>query len=450
MPAEPRDRAQRAPAVPRVLVAGLIVAGLTALVVTVPSAGARSAGLRASAPEPEASGTPTGAPPTVVVTEEPTPTAPPSGGEPTEWPATDPPTPSPPAQTPSPWPPATQPSQPGPGVPGQRPRLGVRVGTGDIVLDRRYWSRRHTDVALRVTVANTGSTAERITMRYTLPPGVADAGTPGCRPTGGRTYACGSWLAGEGARWAASIKLRVAGDAWERMPLSGSVEVTAVAPGRDDLGAVTDNQGFAVLFPPGPPMAGIALDASEVSFGAAAGTAPLRVALTNSGESPASGVVEVLLPEGVTVSGQPPGCAPAGGRTRCDLGRVAAGQTVATTLSLAASLETQRLAPLSGAVVGVLTSAGGRTKRMQMSFRINAAAASTTAAPATGGTAAPTGSQGVIGGFAPAAATPRGLDGVQKTAVALVVVSVLLIILALTLATTSLRRRMEDDSAVAD
>ena len=52
-----------------------------------------------------------------------------------------------------------------------------------------------------------------------------------------------------------------------------------------------------------------------------------------------------------------------------------------------------------------------------------------------------------MGAFAPVAATERGMSGVQKTALALVVVSVLLVVLALVLAMTSLRRRIEDDRA---
>ncbi len=118
-------------------------------------------------------------------------------------------------------------------------------------------------------------------------------------------------------------------------------------------------------------------------------------------------------------------------------------------LPLKATTEAQRLAPLSGAVFGMLTS-GGRTKQVQMSFRITAAAATATPAATPSGAVGPTASQGVIGGFAPVSDS-IGLTGVQKTALALVVVSVLLVVLAITLATTSLRRRIEDDStAVLD
>jgi len=472
MPRVLRHRLRDTPAALRALVAGLLAAGVMALVVTVPSVGAgavQPAGAArldpseqptaddVSEPEP----TPTEAPPTIEVTAEPT-TAPPpdpeTPGPPTEVPTQDPPTtePTPPAGETEgpivdPVPETTAPEQPGPVMPGQRPRLGAQVATGDIVLGRSYWSRANTDADLRVTVANTGSIVERISMRYTLPVGVTDAGTPGCKLAGGRTYVCGAWVAGTGLRWATTIKLRIAGTAWQRMPLSGSVDVTASAPGRTDLGTVTDNQGFAVLFPPGPPVAGISLAATEVAFAAETASAALTVALTNTGDAASTGAVEVLLPDGVTVQGQPSGCTAGDERTRCELGRVGAGQTVTVTLPLSATLAVQRLAPLSGAVFGSLLAPGGRLKQVQMSFRITAAAATATPSPSAASTSVgvATASQGVIGGFAPVAGSQRGMTGVQKTAVALVVVSVLLVVLALALATTSLRRRMEDDSTGA-
>jgi hypothetical protein len=128
---------------------------------------------------------------------------------------------------------------------------------------------------------------------------------------------------------------------------------------------------------------------------------------------------------------------------------VSAGETLTATLPLLATIEAQRLAPLSGAVTGTLTS-GGRTKQMQMSFRITAAAATATPA-ATPTDPVATASQGVIGGFAPVSDNTGGLSTVQKTALALVIVSVLLVVLAIALATTSLRRRIQDDStAVLD
>ncbi|GIF57239.1 hypothetical protein Air01nite_33340 [Asanoa iriomotensis] len=451
------------PAIVRALVAGLIAGGLTTLVVAVPSMGAAPRDVTAAfdpgseaAGDPDPGATEPESPPTNPAptdTPSPTPTE-----TPTEQP-TDPPTQEPtetagpserPNPTGQPQPTFTGPGQPGPVLPGEQPRLAALVWTDDITLGTSYWSRRATQTDLRVVVSNTGTIVSRLTMRYTLPAGVTDAGTPGCELASGRTYVCGSWTASPGKRFSTSIRVRVAGDAWRRMPLSGSVDVTASAPGRSDLGTVGDNQGFAVLFPPGPPVAGIRLAAGEVAFATATEPADLAVRLTNTGDTASVGAVEVVLPDGVTVGTHPAGCATTGDRTRCDLGVVAAGETLTATLPLLATLEAQRLAPLSGAVSGTLTS-GGRTKQMQMSFRITAAAATATPSADPPGAAVPTASQGVIGGFAPVSATTGGLTTVQKTALALVVVSVLLVVLAIALATTSLRRRIEDDStAVLD
>ncbi|MBM0279445.1 hypothetical protein [Micromonospora tarensis] len=92
---------------------------------------------------------------------------------------------------------------------------------------------------------------------------------------------------------------------------------------------------------------------------------------------------------------------------------------------------------MSGAVIGQLDPRSGPTRRMQMSFRITAAAALATPVVSP---PAPTGSQGVL----PPGSTRAsgGITSVQRTAVILIGVSTLLVVLALTLATTSLRRRL--------
>jgi hypothetical protein len=335
-------------------------------------------------------------------------------------------------------------------VPG-KPRIGVWVTTTDVRLDTSYWGAPGPVPArLLVTVSNTGGIAERISMRYTLPDGLTDNGTAGCLRDGGNNYRCGAWSAAAGARWSAEIRVLVAPDAWRKMPLMGSVKVLAVAPKEPSLGGVQDNEGFAVLFPPGPPDPAVALATGELRFGVAADTAAgLRIKLRNTGSTAAQGRVEVILPDGVRVEPKrmPKRCAPRnpGGRapyTECSLGRIPPRQTGEVSLPVVATIETQRLAPLSGAAIGFL-SANGIVKRIQMSFRITAVAAESTPPPAT---PQATGSQGTLGAFAPLSGDRDGdLTGVQKTALALVGVSVLLVLLALALATTSLRRRMEDD-----
>ncbi|WP_326562398.1 hypothetical protein [Micromonospora sp. NBC_01796] len=388
--------------------------------------------------------TPTDVPTTVVPTEPPPPDDPPVTGGPGPVPAS--PTPS--SALPRPRP------QPG------QPRFGVTVTTGDINLTSAYWGARSTTADLLVTVANTGDVPQHVRMRYTLPAGVTDAGTQGCSAAGAGTYRCGAWTAAAGARFTARIRVSVAADAWQQMPLDGSVQVSATDPARPTLAAVTDDEGFAVLFPPGPPSAGLTLGADEVNFDVTGGPTTLSVRLGNTGTADAAGTAEVVLPAGVTVPTPPAGCrstgpspsapAPTGTdpaspdpngtgprRVACDLGPIRAGQTATVRLPVNATADAQRMAPLSGAAIGTLTPAHGRTSRMQMSFRINAVAASSTS---TAAGAAPAGSQGLLPVVRPVSRPDDGLTGTQRTAIGLIVVSGLLVVLALTLAAVTLRR----------
>lgn len=429
--------------------------------------------------EQEPSEPPATGPPPVDPTPTPpaeTPPGEPPPVEPTSTPTAPPPVDPPPTAGPGPTGPLPVPTttQPRPPQPGQPPRRGVAVTTSDVTLTRAYWGARNTTTDLHVTVANTGDVPQLIRLRYTLPPGVTDAGTRGCSATGGGTYRCGAWNGAAGVRFSTRILLRVDGEAWRRMPLGGSVQVTATDPARPGSGAVTDGEGFAVLFPPGPPAAGVSLTANEVSFDVTGQPTTLDVRLGNTGRTDAAGAIEVILPAGVTVPAAPAGCrstgtdppspgqpspvpaspVPAGtgqpgtgqtnadqsgtARIGCDLGTVPAGKTATVRLPVAATLEAQRMAPLSGAVIGTLTPNRGRVGRMQMSFRILAVAAS---APETPAGATPISSQGVLPRVLPASQPDAGLTGVQLTAISLIVVSGLLVVLALTLATRVVRRR---------
>ncbi|MEV0330823.1 hypothetical protein AB0H63_30855 [Micromonospora echinospora] len=380
------------------------------------------------------------APTTAPPTEEPP-------GETPPPPTTDAPDPLPTVTTAGPLPTATRTSTPRPPRPTHSPttsapdqpapaRLGVRVTTGDVHLTAGYWNATSTTATLRVTVTNTGGVTGQLGLAYTLPAGVTDAGTPGCAPAGDRSYRCGAWTSAPGARFSSVIRVRVSGDAWRQMPLGGTVSVTATAPG--EAGPVRDDEGFVVLFPPGPPVPGIALETDEVAFDIGGGPSTLEVRLGNTGAVDAVGLVEVVLPDGVSVTGPPDGCTsqPATGRTRCDTGTVAAGRTAVLRLPVVATPEAQRRAPLSGGAVGQLDPRHGQSLRVQMSFRITAAAALTPVA----GVPQPTGSQGVLTGSTRGSGPDDGLSSAQQTAIILIVVSGLLVALALTLATTSLRR----------
>ncbi|MEU4640012.1 hypothetical protein [Micromonospora sp. NPDC023814] len=363
-------------------------------------------------------------------TTEPTPTTTaPEGPAPT----TAAPTVSAPPTAPSV--PPVRPSAPAPGSPAA-PSAGVRVTTDDITLTAAYWNAPSTVTTLRVTVTNTGAAPARIRLAYTLPAGLTDAGTRGCAHVGGGAHRCGEWTSAPGARFSTLIRVRVGGDAWRQMPLSGSVQVTATAPGAEPG---RDDEGFAVLFPPGPPAPGIRLEAGEVAFDISGGASGLDVRLGNTGRVDADGRIEVVLPAGVTVPTPPAACTAAGPtRTRCDLGTVPAGRAAHLRLPVSATPEAQRIAPLAGAVLGKLDPRSGRARQVQMSFRITAAAALATPVVSP---PAPTGSQGVLAADAPALRA-GGSGSVRQTAIILIAVSTLLVVLALTLATTSLRRRL--------
>ncbi|MGW4499232.1 hypothetical protein ACWENR_11550 [Micromonospora sp. NPDC004336] len=447
----PGRRARDRRAVPLLaisLAAGLTVAAVPGWATAAPTA----ARIATAATEPV--GEPGGEPPTAdptdtgpVPSEAPSTASPPPETTPpaattepaptTTTPQAPGPTASPTASTPPPAPsaPPVRPSAPAPGSPSA-PAAGVRVTTDDITLTAAYWNAPSTLTTLRVTVTNTGASPARIRLAYTLPAGLTDAGTAGCADAGGGEHRCGEWTSGPGDRFSTLLRVRVAGDAWRKMPLSGSVRVTATVPGTAPVG---DNEGFAVLFPPGPPVPGIRLAADEVTFDISGGASGLDVRLGNTGRVDAEGRVEVVLPAGVTVPAPPAGCTAVDPtRTRCDLGTVPAGRTAGLRLPVAATPEAQRQAPLAGAVTGQLDPRSGRTRQVQMSFRITAAAALATPVVSP---PAPTGSQGVLAADAPALREGGGSSSVRRTAITLIGVSTLLVVLALALATTSLRRR---------
>ncbi|MEV4489077.1 hypothetical protein AB0K04_03065 [Micromonospora coxensis] len=424
----------------------LAAAAPTSTLVTTPGTGETAPGGEPTDDTSTPPVEPTATDPAPVPTTAP-PTLPPDPTTPAPAPTTTAPTTTPPgnpapttaAPTTAPPPVGGKPAPPNVPAPSQpnADGLGVRVTTRDLTLGRSYWNAKSTVATLRVTVENTGRIGERVRLGYTLPTGLADAGTAGCVAAGGGSWGCGEWTVAPGTRFTSLIKVRVAGDAWRRMPLSGSVRVTATGPGTS--GTVEDNEGFAVLFPPGPPVPGMLLDADEVAFDITGGATELAVRLGNTGAVDATGRVEVVLPSGVSVQSPPPYCAMASPtRTRCDLGLLPTGRTQTLRLPVVATPQAQREAPLAGALIGELDPRSGRTRQMRMSFRIVAAAALATP-PVT--TPTPTGSQGVLAAAGRTADT-GGMSSVQRIAVALIAVSVLLVVLALALATTSLRRRM--------
>ncbi|GIJ19410.1 hypothetical protein [Micromonospora lutea] len=418
-------------------VLGLLVAAGAAVtpgVVTAAPAANRAAepGSHSPSAEPTDEPEPTSPPPTM---EPPVETTAPTSPSTTPTPAvtTDAPVPSsgPPAATGAPPRPTYSPP-PRPTAPTIAPPVsaGVTVTTGDITLPAGYWNTASTVTTLSVTVTNTGTASAGVRLAYTLPAGLTDAGTDGCVTAGSREYRCGEWTTAPGARFSTRLRIRVDGDAWRRMPLAGSVRVTATGA----AGTARDDEGFAVLFPPGPPAPGITMSAGEVTFDADGASESLLVRLGNTGRADATGRIDVLLPEGVTVAAPPAGCiAVAATRARCDLGTVRSGRTEEVRLPVTATPQALRAAPLSGAVVGRLDPRHGADRRMQVSFRITATAPEVPAV-------APVPSSSLL----PAGAATGGTEGStsgQSTALLPITLSVLVLLLIVGLVTVSLRRR---------
>ncbi|GIJ30226.1 hypothetical protein Vqi01_53880 [Micromonospora qiuiae] len=182
---------------------------------------------------------------------------------------------------------------------------------------------------------------------------------------------------------------------------------------------------------------GITLGTDGVAIDADGASAGLTVRLGNRSAVDAQGRVEVVLPTGVTVPAAPSGCAAVEPtRTRCDLGSVPAGRTGELRLPVAATPQARRAAPLAGAVIGQLDPREGPSRRVRLSFRI------TVATPEEPATASPAGPVAAPAGAATRAADRSGGASLPaRSVVSLIGLSALLVLLALGLATLSLRRR---------
>ena len=159
---------------------------------------------------------------------------------------------------------SARPASPAPPCPAS-PGSGPTSPPATSASARRTGTPPSTATELRVDVANTGQAAARFALLYTLPAGVTDAGTEGCAPAGGQSYRCGAWTARAGAGWSMRIKVRVDGDAWERMPLMGSVQVTASAPGL--VGRYTTTRASRCSSRPARRPPASAWSPTEVNFG---------------------------------------------------------------------------------------------------------------------------------------------------------------------------------------
>ena len=201
-----------------------------------------------------------------------------------------------------------------------------------------------------VTVADTGTAIESVTLDYTLPAGVRLAGATGC------PIMC---ALGPGATATVALHLVVDPTAWRTAPLRATVSAHAMVAGRPELPAASATATFTVLLPPGPPSPRVSLAAADLALPAGDGTAALTVRIGNTGPVPAQAALGVVTPDGTQVAAVPADCLASrrlGAHTdRCDVGRLDPGQRKALSFTLAVSPAALAQAPLSGAVMGYLT-----------------------------------------------------------------------------------------------
>ena len=306
----------------------------------------------------------------------------PSAAETTQAPSPTP-TDATPTDTPAPSPtPTTGPATIGPTGPGLV--LGMTVMAGNAVLGPPYWAGNGNG-SFTITVRNTGTLAARVNLHYTVPPKVSDAAAGACSH--------GSCLIAslEPGRVATlPVAISVNGDAWRNAPLAGRIDFTGTAGGYAPVSGSVD---WGVIFPPGPPAAGINLQVADVSLDADV-TVPgeLVIRLTNTGQRPAAGVLDLVVPAGVSVAQLPADCQSRrqvdATTTECGLAPVPAGVQRAVSIPLEVSDEARANAPLAGLVRASLTPSGQATRTTQASYQIIApqvqsgVSAASTASPA--------------------------------------------------------------------
>jgi hypothetical protein len=344
--------------------AGLV--GMLALAPLATAAPARPAGVTdLDTPTPADS-----ASPTTIDQTSPTPADSPTAGDPTTvTPTPQAPPPSTPVGT-TVTPVAAPTSAGAPTPPGV---LAVKVIADNAVLGPAYWTGNRAG-SFVITVQNTGNVPARATLRYTMPAGVTDAGTGACGHG-----SCQLDPLAPGTSRSLRVAVTVSADAWRHAPLTGRVDFSASSPGTADAsGTVT----WSVVFPPGPPAAGITLQVADVALDNDV-TVPgqLVIRLTNTGARPAAGLVDLVVPAGVTVAPLPADCQtqrqvdPT--TTECGLGTIPAGTQRAITISLVVSDRARADAPLAGLVRAALTPSGQGTRTTQASYQILAPPAQT-------------------------------------------------------------------------
>ena len=309
----------------------------------------------------------------------------PSATETTEAPSPTPTDATPtdtPAPSPTPAPPTTGPATIGPT--GSGGVLGITVMAGNAVLGPAYWAGNRNG-SFAITVRNTGTLAVRVNLHYTVPRQVSDGAIGACSH--------GSCLISSlapGRVATLTVAIFVNGDAWRSAPLAGRIDFTGTASGYTPVSGSVD---WGVIFPPGPPAAGINLQVGDVTLDADV-TVPgqLVIRLTNTGQRPAAGVLDLVVPAGVSVAQLAADCQSRrqvdATTTECGLAPVPAGVQRAVSIPLEVSDEARANAPLAGLVRASLTPSGQATRTTQASYQIIApqvqsgVSAASTASPA--------------------------------------------------------------------
>jgi hypothetical protein len=242
----------------------------------------------------------------------------------------------------------------------------VTLLVGNAVLGPNYWAGNSAG-AFVITVKNTGTVPASTRLHYTVPAGVTDAATGACQH--------GTCLVGPlrpGASRSLTVAITVDPDAWRSAPLSGTVDFSATAPGAPAAAGVVR---WGVVFPPGPPGASIALQVADVTLDTDV-TMPgqLLIRLTNTGIRPAVGVIDLVVPAGVSVPQLPTECQdqkqiePT--TSECGLGTVAPEVQQSIVIALNVSLDARADSPLAGLVRATLTPPGQDSQSTQASFQV--------------------------------------------------------------------------------
>jgi hypothetical protein len=319
-------------------------------------------------------------------------------------------------------PPTTSPLPPPPPPPAVH-RAGVRVVADDVTIGSGYWSGS-TGTSLSYRVTNTGSDRARVTVTITLPGGLTATDQAGCVSLGTHTLGCGYASLAAGATVRRSVSVRVDPWAWRSAPLGGVVSARATLIDWPSVASAHDQDGYAVLFPPGPPTPGIYLLVTDVEVDAT-GVGVLTVRLRNTGGTPAAARVDVTGPAGSRLATLDAECAYAGrgpNHRRCDIGTLAPGAQELLALRLTVNaLAAGGGIPLGGMVRARLAPAGQDPVTTQASFRVLVAASGTRpATSASVGLAGAADTRDVATRAAPPAILPIDLSANPLAAVPIV------------------------------